>query len=94
MKQLILIIPAMNCNLNMTEAKEYIKGYVGTRLIESDGTNKVPGILLKEPLSPEDKICLQQVIFNPGEGSLAFMTYDETEINVDSLSYLNAIMAV
>lgn len=92
MKQLILIIPAMNCNLNMQEAKEYIKSYVGTRLLEDDGADKVPGVLLKEPLSTEDKICLQQTIFNPGEGSLAFISYGEAEIDVNSLSYLNAMM--
>ena len=94
MKQLILIVPAISCKLNVEETKDFIKTYVGTRIIEEDCVDGVPGILLKEQLSNEDKIYLKQKIFNQGEGTLAFISYDETIINVDSLDYINAMITI
>lgn len=89
MEQLVLIIPIIGAKLDIKQSIKKIVSYVGTRMVDSDVSENIPGVLLKSPLCKKDKEHLQEIIFaSNGDGVLAFITLPEE--GTDSITYINA----
>lgn len=79
MTQLILIVPAIKQKFDIARAKQKIISYVGTRMVlKGDSIDEMPGLVLKELLSIEDKQKLQEETFDgPSAGCLTFIKLPE-----------------
>lgn len=90
MKQLIIIVPStLDKKFSMARAKKAIVEFIGTRLIDTD-TNEMPGVILKQCLSKEDKKKLNSTIFpNSSNGCLIFIEFDEMDAE-SNCDYINA----
>lgn len=88
MKQLVLIIPSLSAKLDIKRIVKQIISYVGTRMVEQADA-EMPGVVLKETLSEEDKKTLKEMCLNDNRtGALAFITFEE---NFDG-EWIDAIM--
>ena len=88
MVQLVLIAPSILKKIDFKKVKQTIRSYVGTRLIDTD-SEEIPGIILKEKLSKDDKKYLQKEIFPDNDGCLVFVDVNE---DIECPEYLNATM--
>ena len=67
----------------MVLAKNKVVEFVGKRMID-EVPDEMPGVLLKEPLTEEDKNTLMEMVLPNGEnGTLVFIEYEENSESSD-----------
>ena len=77
--ELVLVVPDMSKKVDIRKIKNEIISYVGTRLIDDSCSEKVPGVLLKETISKDDKEKLSELMSENDSGVLIFIEVEDGE---------------
>ena len=77
--ELVLVVPDMSKKVDIRKIKNEIISYVGTRLIDDSCSERVPGVLLKETISKDDKKKLSELMSEDDLGVLIFIEIKDEE---------------
>ena len=86
--ELVLVVPDMSKKVDIRRIKKEIISYVGTRLVDDSCSERVPGVLLKETISKDDKEKLSELMSENDSGVLIFIEVEDEESYPDY--YLSA----
>lgn len=77
--ELVLVVPDMSKKVDIRKIKNEIISYVGTRLVDSSCSERVPGVLLKETIDSDDKEELSKLMAKDDLGVLIFIEVEDEE---------------